>query len=831
MPELTKIPVNDLGGNAGQASVALQVELASRTVPPLWPLDGAIAVNPLAGFEEIAFDKAMRAAGGVFRARAHLALPHWRMLCEKGQLDANVVRNCAIERLGGLEAAFDAAGPDITLADCLWARLFDLDSDPPAASLPDPSADLVAGWCAVYFDAGTSAMMMPGRGRGLFAAVSPLMRFSPKLKRARRHMDSFPKQPLPAIGWVLDTLAIPRDKRPDHLAATVARLPGWAGHIRWRTEHADTDQAEEAPATMADLIALLLLCDVALGRKSEPIHAKPREDLRAQLARHFNMSAERFDPRLQPVLEFDEADLGLIFQEAAERAFGDPLARTIERKAAAQTDAGAVPDAQLVFCIDVRSEPMRRAIEDEGPYDTVGYAGFFGLLIAVKAPNRRRMRQLPVLVAPQHDLGLSAVEGAEKEADDYLGAQKRSDAARSLFGQLKAGAATTFSTAEATGPAAAALMIARTLIPQTMRRFDRKWNGNGQALSPEIDRQVCGSGLTPGERLAYAKTLFALTGMKPKARLIAFIGHRGEAINNPYAAALDCGACAGHGGAPNARVMAMILNDPAVRQALAIPDECWFLAGEHNTTTDAVELFDLQLAPTGYAGYVAALRHSLAKAGNKVRAVRAGRLRRSAADLSVGACHWGEVRPEWGLAGNAAFIVGPRALTKGIDLEGRSFLHDYDWQSDGDGEALATILTAPMVVAQWINCQYLFSTLDNERYGAGDKIVHNPVGRIGVLRGNGGDLAIGLPRQSLFHDDGCPAHIPQRLTTIIFAPEDRVETVIESHAVLQRLFGNGWVKLVIVDPHTRRARRRLADAERYDPKGSSGPFGTEERYA
>ncbi|OYV54027.1 MAG: hypothetical protein B7X00_01760, partial [Legionella sp. 21-45-4] len=136
---------------------------------------------------------------------------------------------------------------------------------------------------------------------------------------------------------------------------------------------------------------------------------------------------------------------------------------------------------------------------------------------------------------------------------------------------------------------------------------------------------------------------------------------------------------------------------------------------------------------------------------------------------------------------------------------GRCFLHSYSWEQDTDGDLLETILTAPMVVAEWINMQYLFSTVDNVSFGSGSKITHNIVGKLGVMQGNASDLMHGLPLQSVKSSDGVDFHQPQRLLTVIYAPKKRVEGIIQKQDILQRLFYNGWVNLVVIDPTQNKA--------------------------
>ena len=814
----------------GRAEIAALVALAARRVAPLWPLQSAIAVNPLSGFEEMAFDQAVARAAAIFGARDSLSIETWRNLVRAQQIDIAALKKVAIARLGGLVPAFAPIGPDVSRLDLLMARLMDLPppDQPATAGGADPGAALIAKWCAVFFDQGQAACAMPGRDLGLYRAVVALIGHDRDYRRlagdvGQRVVHCVPRDPLDAIAEGVEALKIPSDEIEETLAALVARLPGWAGHIRWRSEYAEPSDSAGAPAGMADLLALWILLERA-GIMAPPPALWPAACDPRQLAMHFGLGQSPCASQwgaIEAIATVRQSELAHMFMVAAEQGFRDTLipALTAASRSGATQQA---PDAQLVFCIDVRSEPFRRALEAQGAFETFGYAGFFGLPIARHRHDRgRRQRLLPVLLAPQHDIAETPVPGYDVDA--LVRSEALHQHTRGLLGTAKHGLGSAFATAEALGLVAGGIMAARTLAPRLMQRVMQAINPDiEQAMAPALDTHALHPdfpAFTLAEKIGYASLLFRMTGMsKQTARLVVLTGHGGAAVNNPYAAALDCGACGGHPGGFNARVMAAILNDPAVREGLAdeglsLPATTLFLAAEHNTTTDQVTVFDIDQVPLSHKGDLAALRTAFDRAGQANRTQRAIALGRDADDLITGSCHWGEVRPEWGLARNAAFVVGPRWLTRARDLGGRAFLHSYDWTTDPDGTTLAMILTAPMVVAQWINCQYLFSTIDNHRYGSGDKTTQNPVGRIGVVQGNGGDLRIGLPRQSLFSDDGSPYHIPQRLLTVVHAPFDRVEAVVTAHDILSRLFGNGWVQLVAIDPATGDARRWAADAE------------------
>jgi uncharacterized protein YbcC (UPF0753/DUF2309 family) len=347
--------------------------------------------------------------------------------------------------------------------------------------------------------------------------------------------------------------------------------------------------------------------------------------------------------------------------------------------------------------------------------------------------------------------------------------------------------------AEAAGWLAGPIAAARTLLPMTPTAASQP------PTTIEIDR-LADAVADLDQRVDIGEAVLTTMGLTNRfARLVVLCGHASDNVNNPHATALDCGACAGASGRDNARAVAALLNETAVRAGLSqrgidIPGETHFLPALHDTVSDRVDLFDLADVPDTHQANIDEVRQDLDTAARQNAAERAQHLPGRARSVRQRGTDWAQVRPEWGLARNSAFIIGPRSMTAGLDLGGRSFLHSYEADNDPDGKVLETIMTAPLVVAHWISSQYYFSTVDPERFGAGDKLVHNVVGDLGVITGEHGDIRIGLPSQSTHLGDQYH-HQPVRLLAVIQAPLERIERIIQQNPILTTLTGGSWMRL------------------------------------
>ncbi len=753
-----------------------RIEKAATTVGAVWPLHSFVTANPLAGFEDLPFDEAVTQGADLFGGHGYPSAATFRRALETGQIDPDILETELAAR--GYEAA-----PE-TLLDRL-------DTTVPAAA-PDPAVERVdrvlTKWLAMFLDEGQAQWPMPNREAGFYAAVRGVAAADGAIPDGA--LTDRPATPGAAIEAVL--ASYPESQWVPIFEEQLAALPGWTGLIKQRAD-SDSPWQSAHPITLADYLAVRLALLDGVGVDLSPptgpdtTEATPTDDLAAAFLTAWEATYRT----------------GLVDRVAA------------ESRTAAETESTDRPAAQLVFCIDTRSEVIRRHIEATGAYETHGYAGFFGIPMEYQGyDDAVATAACPPILEPTTRITELPTGGATQAHHDRW--RRLTTAAREVVETLKSNAAAAFGFVESAGSGYGLALAARTLMPGRVANLVD--TADTAPDSHEFCTQTVGYqhsyiddlpvGLTTDEQVAYAAAAVEQMGWETFGRLVVFTGHASETTNNPHAASLDCGACAGNPGGPNARVLAAICNDPDVQAGLrergiAVPDDTVFLAAEHTTTTDEINLYDDHV-PASHADDLAQLRADLATARERATAERAAAM--DAADSDAvnetrrRAADWAETRPEWGLAGNAAFVVGPRELTRDLDLDGRAFLHSYDWATDAEGDALEAILTGPMVVTQWINTQYYFATVDPAVYGSGSKVTHNPVGNVGVYQGNGGDLMAGLPAQSVLaaHDE--VYHQPLRLSTVVHAPVDRVTDVLAAHDHLQTLLDNDWLSLTVVDP-------------------------------
>ena len=812
-----------------RARLRNDVVLAARVLPVHYPLETFIAVNPLGGLEDQPFDEALRRAGDLYGARGTLTEAAFRAAYGSERVtDADLDAVLACRYPNTVTGAPLRLGAHfVTPAAVLRTDLLHGAPAPDPArrnrvhsehSVPAVTAEVDAQtgkWCAAFLSAGSAAWPMPGWRDGFYPAWRALAGRDRSLSRsARTALRSLPERTDDAVLQALHLLGIEPGGHRAYLQAHLTRLPGWAAHMRWRSEQRAGEDLLAYLAVRLTYEALLLPAGDLLENPApqRPARQSPSPLDRADTvleALGVTGSDTTMRAGVAAVLSaMPVTERGVVWLEAYETSYRDALLAALDRPGPAQTSAR--PDAQVVCCIDARSEGLRRHLETHPGYDTLGFAGFFAVAIRFTDLAGGAASDLcPVLLNPTHTVTEQPTPGGKTAAARRLAGLRALAGAEAAFHGAKDNPMGPFVLAEAAGWAAAPLAAAKTLAPRSSGALRRRLHTRTAPPAPsQVDLH---DGFPPPERVLFAQVALTTMGLTDRfARLVVLCGHGSSTENNPYQAALDCGACGGHRGGPNARTAAAILNDPSVRTGLRerdidIPADTWFVAAEHDTATDTVTLLDRHLIPASHHDDTDRVGAALAAAGDALATERCAALpgapgrtgssaRAAARHVAARSTDWAQVYPEWGLAGNAAFIVGPRSLTKGVNLHRRAFLHSYEPDLDPDGTALETILTAPLVVAQWINCQYYFSTVAPEVFGAGTKTIHNVIGGVGVLAGHNGDLQLGLPWQSVADGDRI-VHEPMRLLAVVQAPPERIETIIGRNPILQRLFGNDWVGL------------------------------------
>lgn len=794
------------------------IAAACARVAPLWPLKHFVAVNPFLGFTGQTFAATAATFERVMRTKILMPRAFYRQQVAQGRIDDAALQQALqlypeagfdLDRLKhALNADGSGATPPAVVATV--AEVLDrLAAGDREVSLVAFMIDEISAFCASYFDEGQANWPNPVRRLKPYAAWRTLARYdrNPEVMGIagfRKAVAALPADPVAAIGFIVERLGIPARAIEDYLVRALFDL-GWSAYARYIGWSAELDGRRDD--TLVELLAIRLAWGFALF--------EARTDAAFKTAWMQAMAEAAKLPLDHRLDESPDLAVDVLLQEAYEIVFRRDLVARLAANAAGEAalHESPRPPVQAAFCIDVRSEIFRRALETAWPQvETIGFAGFFGFPIEyVPIGHLRGGAQCPVLLKPAF-IVCEAVKGAGPvEEAEVLGLRLLRRRLAKAWKSFKVSAVSSFSFVETAGLGFAAKIAtdsAGVTRPVPSPVID--------GLDSDVAARV-GPRLAPGQ-LAGRATGFAgpqavdmaeavlkamsLTG--PFARLVLLAGHGSTTVNNPHASGLDCGACGGHTGEANARVAAAILNDGGVREGLRergidIPADCWFIAALHDTTTDEVRLFDESDVPASLCGDLARLKGRLADAAHLARLERSNLLgiKQSAgvdAAIERRSRDWSQVRPEWGLAGNAAFIAAPRSVTRGLDLSGRAFLHTYVHAQDQDHRVLELIMTAPMVVASWINLQYFGSTVNNAAFGSGNKVLHNIVGQLGVLEGNAGDLRVGLPWQSV-HDGTSFVHEPLRLNVFIAAPEAAMDDILLRHPAVCDLVTNGWVML------------------------------------
>ena len=820
---------SDHGGrSATHTELLAEIAKAAEIIAPLWPLTSFVAVNPLVGLQYLPFDEATTVARRWLRARTHLTLTAFREAYGRGTITDADLRRAVVEIDSTLasQLTFEIGERTVDAVEIVRLDLLVGPDDKPRDTARDRLGrtgvstvravnQVVAAWCAVFVDEAGAPWPMPHRDQGFFRAWRELAGYDRRLRRiagptGMQWLAGLPDRPVEALAASLDALGVKGD-RVDALREHLGRLPGWAGYARWQDEWAPPDH-HRPRLRLVDLLAVQVAATAAAAHGSSTHEARHDEDQSAEellehraaavLAALDSTADDVFaTSAVRGVLQQVPPDVRkTMWLEAKEGNFRDRLLGLLSRPDPGPTPER--PDVQAAFCIDARSEGLQRHLQACGPYETMGFAGFFGVPVWWQPlGSTERQARCPVLVTPNHDVAEQPL--VPDGALGYLAAQRVAGARHEAFHAAKGSLGGPFALAEAAGYVLGPAAAARTLAPNWVRRLKglmpRRFTAprTRPVVEAESDEH---SGFALEERVFFAEAIVRTMGLSRFGRLVVMCGHGSHNINNPHASSYDCGACGGAPGGPSARVAVAILNDPGVRAGLVerditVPDDTLFVAAQHDTVSDVVTVLDREGVPASHETLVAAFERDIAIAGERLARERARRLPGDAAKVRDRGHDWAQVRPEWGLAGNAAFVVGPRSITAGLDLACRVFLHSYDAESDVEGAALETILTAPLVVAQWISAQYYFSSVDPDQFGAGDKTLHNPVGGIGVVLGEGGDLQVGLPAQAVGVGSR-RMHEALRLLAVVQAPLERIEAIIQRNQVLIELIGGKWITLV-----------------------------------
>ncbi|MFD1550640.1 DUF2309 domain-containing protein [Putridiphycobacter roseus] len=791
----------------------------SHFLPAQAPLKDFVHHNTLHAFQNLEFFEALKLSANIFGNRTLLALSDYRNRYIKGEITDPVIDSVITtvkgksqidhwrEKMFALEEP-TFVQPRIGNLRKVWQSDYGIDMD----GMVRPKLIRLIN---AYLDQGIAIKGFPKTNMNLLSTIMEVQEHSyAKLFHSKKAIKLLYKKDK-CLSDILYLIVGDDRYFEQYLIDQQYTHPGISGMVCAIEKKPDAIYVPR-PISLFEFIYLELLLEL--------------EALESAVNRNFRPLAigVEFEPEdiFRKVETNDYWEVLALWQRSFEWMLHDQVLSGIKYAKRVETDE---IKTQAFFCMDDREESIRRNIERLHPNcQTFGTPAHFNIIAKFKPENAKFATQIcPGPFTPKHLI---------KELD-----RKSTFKTDIHFNNNTHGFIIGFIVSQTVGFWSSFKLLLNIFNPkesvgQYNAQNDHMDYGStliyeNQGGAKEDDLNV---GFTVAEMIEMVKGELSNTGLTTGfAPLVYFFGHGGSSTNNPYFAGYNCGACSGRPSSVNARLFAKMANRKDVRKALAadgilIPEFTHFIGGYHDTTQDTFVYFDeeevpdhtLELHQSNKRQFGLALDMNAKERARQFLLVNTKQSAQKVHEkVKKRALSLFEPRPEYNHSNNALFIVGNRKLTKNLFLDQRAFLNSYDYKSDPDGKLLTNILNAGTGVCGGINLEYLFSTVDNEKLGAGSKLPQNVIGLYAIANGVKGDLRPGLPYQMI------DVHDPIRILTVVEQKPEVVLKVLKDNPGTFEWYDKNWMKLTVFNPFDNELYMLIDGSfERYQPIQESIPI-------
>ena len=756
--------------------------------------------NSLHSFQDQPFFDGIFNACDTFGIVVTFNMNEYRKLHQQGRIKESVIES-VIDRIKGpsdliswkqkmLSGSYDHPfNPRIGRIRAHWKSVYKVD-------IQNMVQPLLFRIINSYLDQGIALWHFPFEDEGLINAIKRLDKNSYasffKTARAKQLLHS---EDL-SIHKLLDILVGKEEYFEGYILDQQFSHKGWSGLVN-AIEHNPNTLLYSKKIELKDFIILELLLEIDALDKKLGAYWKPLAwDITIPPIDYW---AKHTLTELEEVLQ--------LWQEAFEWDYYDEVLAGLQFSAKQELKPiRKNPTFQTVHCVDDRECSFRRHLELVDPdCETYGAPGYFGAAIYFQPfGGQFYEKNCPVAITPKHLI--KEIEVPNHRGKSIIHTKNSHTLFKGFFVALSLGIWSAFR------------LIKDLFKPEMQADISDAFahmNIAGKLKVECTDTSEVENGLQLGYTISEMVDIVydILRGMgltETFSPVVYIMAHGSSSANNPHHGAHDCGACSGRPGSINARVYAYMANHAIVRgllsdRGLKIPNSTQFLGGMHDTASDEVAFYDVNiLTEVNLAIHKDNVKKiEIALDDNAVERAR----RFASIDIKKGVKHvrqaikhrsvsYFEPRPELGHGSNALCYVGGRNKIKGLFLDRRAFLQSYDYRQDLDGSVLANVLAPLPAVCGGINLEYYFSRMDLEKMGAGTKLPHNVMGLIGVANSSDGDLRPGLPLQMVENHD------PVRLLMMIEHFPEVVNGILERTPSMKSWFEDGWLHLVVLSPDT-----------------------------